>query len=76
MYKFLYAPEIELTVVDAPDTEVVDSKVILPPPAGACHSSPVAVALFATIFQEQSQRIVLRGLKPVNPQQLNQGQQV
>ena len=29
------------------------------PLAGACHSNPVAVALFATILQEQSQRIVL-----------------
>jgi hypothetical protein len=45
------------------------------PPAGAAHLSPVAVALSATkpaILQEQSQRIVLRGLKPLNPQQLNQ----
>jgi len=42
-----------------------------PPPAGAAHLSPVAVALSATkpaILQEQSQRIVLRGLKPLNPQ--------
>ena len=30
-----------------------------PPPAGAAHLSPVAVALSATILQEQSQRIVL-----------------
>jgi hypothetical protein len=41
-----------------------DAEVILvkDPPEAACHSSPVAVALFATkpaILQEQSQRIVL-----------------
>jgi hypothetical protein len=47
-----------------------------PPPAGAAHLRPVAVALSATILQEQSQRIVLRGLKPLSPRWLNQEQQV
>jgi len=55
-----------------------DAEVILvkDPPEAACHSRPVAVALFATILQEQSQRIVLRGLEPVNPQGLSRGLQV
>jgi hypothetical protein len=51
-------------------------KVNAPPPEGAAHLSPVASALSATIFQEQSQRIVLRALKPVNPQGLSRGLQV
>jgi len=48
----------------------------LAPLAGACHFSPVLSELSATILQEQSQRIVLRGLKPLNPQRLIQGLQV
>jgi hypothetical protein len=52
---------LEIVKVCTPANEVFPelSKVIPPPLAGACHSSPVAVALFATILQEQSQRIVL-----------------
>jgi hypothetical protein len=67
---------IAVSVLFARDCVVVfvtEQPTNVEPLAGAAHLSPVASALSATILQEQSQRIVLRGLKRLDPQQLNQG---